>query len=591
MSHRSLALALAAVLLSGCAARSARDPGDPLREPHPTAEQLRRLQLRHRGLPQEYAGAIPPKESWIGVRHDPPAGLQTASGGPNIRVNQDTSGFDQNEFVLSLDRANGTNLIGGGNDYRTGSVKCGYYASQDGGQTWTDGVLPETTYPFQGDPTVAHCADGSAIYVCLSFTGAYQPHGLFAYKTTNGGQSWNPPSTVLNRPTGFPFADKEWTACDATTSSPYANRSYVTWTDFGVSGSPILLRYSSTGGASWSANVRVSDGVSCQGSVIAIGRDGAVNVAWDAGANIGFDRSTNGGATFGTDRNAADAVGIPGDPIFRRNSFPVMDVDRTTGPHANRLYIAWSDNRTGDPDILLVRSSDNGQTWSAPIRVNDDALANGADQFFPWIAVDANGRVIVTFLDRRRSPGGRPYEVWGAISRDGGATFDTNFLITDTPSDGSLNGFIGDYSGLAASGDRLWALWPDLRAGTGETDAYTDRFPNSFRYDEVKGVAWSSPSDMDFETQDARFNEDLDYDVASGLLSELIADAGYARAGCAANAWGAPPYVDARVPPNDDGYWYLVRAKGSSGVGTYGDGSPARPNVRDALDETVAACP
>jgi hypothetical protein len=398
---------------------------------------------------------------------------------------------------------------------------------------------------------------------------------------------------VLNRTRGFPFADKEWTACD-TTGGTFANRVYVTWTDFGATQTPILLKWSRDGAKSWSPNVRVSDGGSTQGSVIAIGPTGTVNVAWSdgsAGSRVGFDRSTDGGQTFGTDRFPSGVVDVPGDPVFRRNSFPVMDCDRTGGPGRGNLYIAWADNRNGDPDILMVRSTDGGLTWSAPIRVNDDVVGNGRDQWFPWIAVDPKGRVIVTFFDRRRDPSNRIYEIWGGISRDGGRTFDTNFLVSDASSNGDLNGFIGDYSGLAASNDRLYALWTDLRAGTGETDVYTDRFPNTFLYDEVKGVGWLDKNRLAFETQDARFGKNLDYDVVSGLVSELSADGGFGRSQCAAPLWPDPPFTDSRVPPADDAYYYLLRARGSDGAGTYGDGSPGRPNVRDPLDETPTTCP
>ena len=65
----------------------------------------------------------------------------------------------------------------------------------------------------------------------------------------------------------------------------------------------------------------------------------------------------------------------------------------------------------------------------------------------------------------------------------------------------------------------------------------------------------------------------------------------FSRAACVAPAWSAPPLVDARVPPTNDGYYYLVRVHGPGGVGTYGDASPARPNMRDPLDDSLIACP
>jgi hypothetical protein len=42
-------------------------------------------------------------------------------------------------------------------------------------------------------------------------------------------------------------------------------------------------------------------------------------------------------------------------------------------------------------DIYLVRSTDNGVTWSAPLRLNDDR--SSADQFFPDVAVNQRGEV------------------------------------------------------------------------------------------------------------------------------------------------------------------------------------------------------
>ena len=581
-----------ALFMTGCM-QAIRDPGDSLLEPMPDAETLRQLALKKAGLPADFEGDIPPSDHWTSTAKFPPSQPQgTLAADQNIRVNQDISGRDQNETVFSVSPTDADNLVGGANDYRTGNVKCGYYTSLDGGLSWTDGVLPENTYPLQGDPVTAFCEDGSAIYICLSFTGSFQPHGLFYYRSTDSGQNWSSPQAVVNRPTGFPFADRPWAECDATQSS-FSNRVYVSWTDFGLSQTPIMLRHKSNQGGNWSSNVRVSDGGSTQGSMIAIGPNGEVNVVWiDNGNRVGFDRSTNGGANFGVDVFPSSINAIAGDPVFRRNSHPVIDADNSNGTHSGNLYIAWADDSNGDPDILFTRSIDGGQTWSTPVLVNDDAPGTGADQWFPMISVDPKGRVVVAFFDRRRSPGGRPYEIWGAISRDGGTSFDTNFVITDTASDGSLNGFIGDYADMATTNDVLMPLWTDLRPGTGESDAYTDRYPNIFDYDEVTGVHFSTKDDLDFTSQDAQFGEDVDYDVAGGFLSELQADAGYARSTCDAAVWDTSPFVDTRVPPVGDGYWYLVRAHGTRGVGTYGYGAPAsRQDIRDALETTPGVCP
>src|SRR5262249_14717752 len=152
---------------------------------------------------------------------------------------------------------------------------------------------------------------------------------------TDGGRSWSK-RLVFNRPNGIPFADKEWVGCD-TTNSTNRNRIYLTWTDFNFNGNPILLKYSTNFGTSWSSNVRVSDGANCQGSCIAVGPSGQVYVAWSDSGRVGFDRSLNGGATFGTDRFPSSVVEIPSDPVFRRNSFPVMDADRSGGRYGGNI--------------------------------------------------------------------------------------------------------------------------------------------------------------------------------------------------------------------------------------------------------------
>ena len=45
------------------------------------------------------------------------------------------------------------------------------------------------------------------------------------------------------------------------------------------------------------------------------------------------------------------------------------------------LYVSWEDYSAGVTNVILSASSDGGQTWSAPIQVNDNAGA--VDEFQP----------------------------------------------------------------------------------------------------------------------------------------------------------------------------------------------------------------
>ena len=81
-------------------------------------------------------------------------------------------------------------------------------------------------------------------------------------------------------------------------------------------------------------------------------------------------------------------------------------------------------------------STDDGATWSAPVRVNDDATTNS--QFLPYVALDpTTGTVAVGFHDCRNDngvpgPGGTNMipnddaEYFGTFSTDGGATWAPN---------------------------------------------------------------------------------------------------------------------------------------------------------------------
>jgi hypothetical protein len=63
------------------------------------------------------------------------------------------------------------------------------------------------------------------------------------------------------------------------------------------------------------------------------------------------------------------------------------------------LYVSWEDYSTGFGNLMLSASYNGGSTWSAPIRVNDNA--SPVDAFQPNLTVAANGTVVVAFYDRR----------------------------------------------------------------------------------------------------------------------------------------------------------------------------------------------
>jgi len=79
------------------------------------------------------------------------------------------------------------------------------------------------------------------------------------------------------------------------------------------------------------------------------------------------------------------------------------------------------------PELLAYRSTDAGQTWSGPVTVND--VAESAREGLHDLALSPNGDLFSTWLDLRNGK----MELWGASSRDGGATWTKNQQVYKSP--------------------------------------------------------------------------------------------------------------------------------------------------------------
>jgi hypothetical protein len=277
--------------------------------------------------------------------------------------------------------------------------------------------------------------------------------------------------------TAIPFEDKPWLGVDDGQESPHRGNVYVAWTRFDVYGSAdpahtshIWFARSRDRARTFTPPVRVSDAPgdakdsdgTVEGVVPSVGPDGEVYLAWAGPAGIAFDRSLDGGYTFGTDTVVAAMPGgwdIPLPGVTRHNGMPVTAVDRSHGPHRGTVYVNWIDLRNGDADVFVAASKDGGRTWSAPVRVNDDPKGNGRHQLFTWMAVDpADGAVYAAFLDRRDTAG-TDNAVTLARSVDGGRTF-ANHRVDRPPFPSSEKVFYGDYLGVDAHGGRVAVIYP-----------------------------------------------------------------------------------------------------------------------------------
>lgn len=346
-----------------------------------------------------------------------------------------------------------------------------YYYSKDGGLSWQGGPL-ESPWGVWGDPCVIVDTTGRYYYFHL----ANPPEGnwidrIICQSKDSIGASWDRKSFMgLN---GAKAQDKEWAIV-----CPFTNNIYISWTQFdeyGVSDPACLsiIRFSRSTdqGLTWMEPVKlnnvngncVDDGNTVEGAVPAVGPDGEVYVVWAGPDGIRFNRSLDQGITWLQNDILVNQQGgnwdqnnIPG--ISRCNGMPVVVCDLSGGENHGTIYVNWTDQRNGenDTDVWLVKSVDGGNTWSEPVRVNDDPP--GRHQFFTWMAIDqANGNLYFVFYDRRNYADNQT-DVFLASSGDGGQTF-INTLISESPFVPNQNIFFGDYTNISAHNNVIRPIW------------------------------------------------------------------------------------------------------------------------------------
>jgi hypothetical protein len=361
--------------------------------------------------------------------------------------------------------------------------------SQDAGQTWNVEDVAPKNFRISGDVSTTFDNQGHAFvcYIAFDKLGSFNywghgatRNGIFIRRSLDGGKTWEAdPIPVAEQPSepGIPFEDKPYIVAD-TTKSKYAGNLYIGWTRWRLTDSQMVLSRSTDDGKTWSQPVEIDahpglprdDNGAAEGFAGVVAPDGRLYAIWSQDDEIMLTSSRDGGQTFSHARGvihiAPSMFAIQ--TLERANGFPQIAID----PKGKRLYITWSDYRNGDLDVFISTSEDEGKRWSEPVRVNNDPVHDGVEQFFQWLAVDpVDGAVNVMFYDRRGDPQDRKQIVVLARSTDGGKTFPNYAWTTDAFEAGGV--FFGDYTGLAAYGGRVYGAWMEKPRQPAEAAAET----------------------------------------------------------------------------------------------------------------------
>jgi hypothetical protein len=387
------------------------------------------------------------------LSHAPALGAESARPirvGPNVQVSAANASRLHHEVTIAASPTDPGRLLACSMIFnaKDASRHVVAYLTSDGGQTWTP-TLEAGSTSFVGDPACAFGNAGDAYLAALPLH--YESdadHETLIYRSADAGKTWAAPVSL-------PFIDREWLAVDRT-SGPRRGMLYLHGNavrDPTVDGDEriVFTLFRSTDGAKTfgppqklpSDGDHMSFGTG-NGVVLSDGTYAVVLEEWTDRKNLAGDedfkkpggkiklvRSKDGGKTFEKSVAVADWHGCRG----WTPGIAMLAADASSGPFKDKLYATWPDRRSGRCEILVASSSDKGETWSAPITVNDDQSPEqrkrGRDHLLPAIAVNTAGVVGVSWSDRRDAADpGRQWTARFAASLDGGETFTPSVALS-----------------------------------------------------------------------------------------------------------------------------------------------------------------
>ena len=358
------------------------------------------------------------------------------------QVNVDANGNNRvgdaaNEPSICVDRNNPNRMSIGWRQFNSVTSnfrEAGFAYTTDGGTRWiAPGVLQSNV--FRSDPVLNSDTTGRFFYLSL-----LQNFFDDLWRSLNGGQSW----TAVAPADG---GDKQWFTIDNTNSSGHGFQ-YQCWSTDGNNYGGRQFTRSTNDGLTWMNPINIPNSpawgtldVDFNGNVFI----GGVNLST---GRIWCVRSTNAknGAVVPT-FDQSTAVNLGGDIVFAEpiNSEGLVGqvflaVDRSGTSTNNNVYMLASVQPAGfsGSDVMFVRSTNGGQTFSAPRRINDDPVNHAKWHWFGTLSVAPNGRIDSVWLDTRNAANNINSQLFYSYSLDGGNTWSLNVAISN-----SFNPYLG----------------------------------------------------------------------------------------------------------------------------------------------------
>lgn len=411
----------------------------------------------------------------------------------------------QNECAIKVNPTNANQIVAACNNALGGIF---FARSTDRGNTW---VFPDADRTIadgdagQGnlaccDPNLAWDSFGNLYITYLGDMGAIE-----TLLSTDAGLTF----TVLAT---FPGSNDQPSIVAENTTAPGAPVAvWIVWNNgtsmsargAAVTGLGTIGAFGPTQNIPGTGNCSFGDvAVSPNGTVVQAcqtptGSQGPANILVNVDAD-GLGPGNFGAAVTATATNVGGFDRIPSQNVRSVDAEAGLAYDRNPmSPRFGRLYLVYTEeviNESNDTDIMLRFSDDNGTTWSAPIRVNDDPATPVRSQFNPKIATNPlSGNIAVCWHDARNSATNDQVQQFCSLATPTPAipAFFANVRVSagtsrgtgsSPPVPGQLDIQYGDYSGLDYFQGRFHSIWADQSNSTADNpdgttrwDAYSNR--------------------------------------------------------------------------------------------------------------------
>jgi hypothetical protein len=332
-----------------------------------------------------------------------------------------------NDSVGSFIAIDGTNVFIAWTDQsRSGPSKILFSKSTDGGQTFS---APQIIGNQQGNSIAPFIAtDGTTVFITWTYRVSDNSE-IFFSKSTNGGETFSTPQKISSDSS---YSSGSRIAIDG--KNIFLTWFSITWSDGLYKNMEIHFSKSTDGGETFSEpqNISNNEGFSQYPSIVTDGSN--IFVTWSDDSmersGIFFSKSTDGGQTFSAPQNISNPLGYSSGPFVATDG--------------KNIFVAWFYHVEGkEPDIHFTKSTDGGQTFSAPQNLSNTAGYSGT----PFVATDGSNIFLIWIESQEKSR-----FIHFSKSTDGGQTFSAPQIISNT------QGF-SDYPSIATDGSNIFVTW------------------------------------------------------------------------------------------------------------------------------------